>query len=163
LSSLPPSRTPPPPGTHASAHLNDEAMSSWRRQTPSPPFSALSAALSSAATASAFLGNNPRDQVVNDNDAAANGEVIAGPSIPRILIGAGDSAQSHISTDISTKSQHPSHRSEIYHYDSTSGVSIDAPTIPSTTYDFLPSSPESSFDHEPLLDSAAASMERVTR
>jgi hypothetical protein len=162
LSSLPPSRTPPPPGSYTSAHLDGEVMSSWRRQTPSPtPFSTLSAALSSAANASAFLGNNHRDQVVDDNDAAANGDVILGPPIPRILIGASDSAHPPISTDISF--QHPSHRPEIYHYDSTSGVSIDASTVPSAAYDNLPSSPESSFDHEPLLDSAAASTERVTR
>jgi hypothetical protein len=120
----------------------------------------LSAAISSTSTASAFLGGTPRHHVsVNADGAVVNGEAIVGPSIPSILIGASDSTPSHIST---RQGQYLLQRLDTPHHDSTAGVSIDGSILPSSSYDHLPSSPESSFAYEPLLGSDAASDEHVS-
>lgn len=159
LSSFSSSRTPPPLGNHTSTHLNEDATSSRRRRTPSPtPYSTLSAAISSASTASAFLGGRHHVSI-NVNGAVANGEAIVGPSTPSIL---NDSVPPRIFTDIPKQNQHLSQQQDTSPHQPASAVSVDAPTFLSSSYDHLPSSPESPFDHEPLLRSDAASDEHMT-
>ena len=140
-------RTPPPPGNYTS-HLNDDTISR-RRRTPSPtPYNTLSAAISSTSSASPFLGSSQRHVSV---EAVVNGDPEAGPSIPSILIGPSDSSSLHTSADKSRLEQFFLQRPDTFHHDSPVVASIDAPLLPSSSYDNLPSSPESSFAHEPLL------------
>lgn len=148
LASLSRSRTPPPPANtlSASSSGSDGTSSSWQRRSPSPaPYSTLSAALSAAATASAVLGSSPG----HDSSTGANGDAVTtGGPIPSITIG-------NNNTSPAALNEHPdsSQRSKSL----TSMISADAPTQPSSSYDYLPSSPESGFAHEPLLGSGATS------
>jgi len=162
LPPISPSRTPPPP-SRTSAPMSD--FTSRRHRTPSPtPYSTLNAATSPANTASAFLSGNPRNYAsVNANGDMVNGEAIAGSSIPRITIGASNSTPLHISSDIRRQSQPFLQRPNISNHESTSGASIDTSILPPLSYDLLPSSPESSFVHEPLLGSGATSEEHANQ
>ena len=164
-SSLFPSRrTPPPPGNYTS-HLNDDSIS-WRHRTPSPTlYNTSSAAIGSTSSANTFSGSTPRHHVsVDPEEALVNGDAVAGPSMPSILIEPSDSSSLHTSTDKSRLGQYFAHRpdSDTLHHTSPVVVSIDASIPPSSSYDHLPSSPESSFAHEPLLRSDAASDDHVS-
>jgi len=163
LPPISPSRTPPPPSRTSAHPMSD--FTSRRHRTPSPtPYSTLNAATSPANTASAFLSGNPRNYAsVNANGDMVNGEAIAGSSIPRITIGASNSTPLHISSDIRRQSQPFLQRPNISNHESTSGASIDTSILPPLSYDLLPSSPESSFVHEPLLGSGATSEEHANQ
>lgn len=145
LSSLSRSRTPPSPGNRISVHLNDDTTT-WHRRTPSPtPYSTLSNVISSASTPSKYHA------LVDVNGDVAKGEAIAGSSIPSILIGTSNSTPLQRSNDTSDQSQGSPKQ------DHVTRVLTDASSFQSSSYDHLPSSPESSFAREPLLDSDGVS------
>jgi hypothetical protein len=119
---------------------------SWRHRTSSPPpFSTLTAAMSAASTVSAVLGgSNNATFAASSVLTPLNHNTVNNPvptitvAVPTVSHGAGISPSSWSAMSPAQESYASSFMSEDEH-------------VGGSSYDFLPSSPESTISHERLL------------
>jgi hypothetical protein len=153
------SRSPSPNPLQA---LKDTA-SGWRRRTSSPPpFTTLSAALSTVSTASAVIngsGPEPSSPSAPPTQSDTPAETSGGDgdnTIPTITVaGSGPPNESTASEEMEIPVRPPSNHQESF----TSMLSTSSSVGGVDAYDNLPSSPDSFAAHEPLLVSPLESGE----